>query len=90
MVAELRLSFEPPTQIIPGTEHLVPIYSLNNVYAQQQAYNMQLQYANKTAMDNGRISSVDLINIKGTKGILCYYHGTPTEDLKTFLGSFET
>src|SRR5689334_20099572 len=41
-----------PTQLTPGTEHFAPIYSLNNVYTQQQAYNMQMQYANKVAIDN--------------------------------------
>jgi len=79
----------PPTQLTSGNEQLAPIYSLNNVYAQQQAYNMQMQIANKVAIDNGRISGMDLVNIKGMKGLLCYYYGTPSEDLETFLNNFD-
>ena len=48
-----------------------------------------MQYANKVVIDNSRISSIDLINIKGTKGILCYYYGTPSEDLETFLDNYD-
>jgi hypothetical protein len=72
----------------PGNAQYAQIYAVNNAYAQQQAHNLVMQQLNSNAITNMTPVKADIVNLRGTKGILRAFDGSHGEDISQWLEEY--